>query len=437
MPNSDPLALDRWPDRPCLADGSSLLSRAEVAARCGPPSEGHGLPIVVRAAASIPSLLEILGAWRHGMAALLVAAREPLPERELFDAMVAIELARIPGVALRTSGSSGRPKFALLPWESLVANALASDRRTPFGAGHRWLLSLSPHHVGGLSILVRAVVGGGCVRVGRGPGGVADDLLADPAITHLSVVATQLRRLLDDVRVAERMPRLAAILVGGGPTPRAWRDEALGRGWPLRSTYGLTECASQVATSPAEPGDAAEDAGQPLDGVEVRVADDGEILVRGATLFAGYLEARAVRDPRRQDGFFGTGDLGRLDERGRLRVLGRKDAMFISGGENIQPEEIEAVLGEVRGVSVACVVPVEELEWGRRPIAFVAGHFTAEDLEARLAAALPRFKWPDRILAMPEEEAARAKPRRGHLASLVGTANVLWTRPGRASTAKG
>jgi O-succinylbenzoic acid--CoA ligase len=307
---------------------------------------------------------------------------------------------------------------------------LAANARTPFDPGDRWLLSLSPHHIGGLAIVVRAMVGGGTVRIGRGPGAIVEDLKRDASITHCSLVATQLRRALDDDECIERMTRLKAVLLGGGPAPASWRHEAVQRGIPLSATYGMTECASQVTTGLATEEDDADDAGTPLDGVEVRVAGDGEILVRGPSVFAGYFEGGVLRDARRSDGFFATGDRGRFDERGRLHVLGRKDAMFISGGENIHPEEIENALREVSGVNVVCVVAVDDATFQKRPVAFVAGDFDAGEFERALIARLPRFKWPDRIYAMPEEQAARAKAERGVLATLASseTARVLWEK---------
>lgn len=415
------------PDEPfVVGQGVRRTRRALLDAARG-VAESSG-PIVGRV--SEECVVRLLAAWFRTEIALVVDPREP-PERveELAGRLrraEALGLGGGPGVALSTSGSSGRPKLVVFGLESLVANAEASNRRIAFAPGDRWLLSLGLHHVGGLGILMRALVGGGTVVLGEGPGHVVGDLSTAPC-THCSVVATQLRRLLDEPDFMARPPASRAMFVGGGPTPASWRHEALRRGWPIVATYGLTECASQVATGRTSLDDDATATGPPLDGVEVMI-EEGEILVRGPIVGRGVVEeAGRFRDLVRSDGFLATGDVGRFDERDVLHVLGRRDGMFISGGENIHPEEIENALREVTGIRAARVVAVDDERWQRRPIAFVDGAFTRHDLESTLERLLPRFKWPDRIHAMPADEAARAKPRSEGLLSDPGA--VLWRRP--------
>jgi O-succinylbenzoic acid--CoA ligase len=449
-----------WPgahaSRPFLRTATQCWSHAEVAAQAQahlarvPAAER----VLIAGRGGMHLVPALLAAWAHGALVLLVDPRESAAEIERIaasaravvwhpepalrlsnapEAILRFDCAR-PAVALRTSGSTGTPKFAVHALRSLVANARAANARVGFGSDDGWLLSLAPHHVGGLSILVRAMLAGGCVVLGDGPGALAADLRAERAITHVSVVATQLRRLLDDPGLDRRVRSLRAILLGGGPTPAAWREEALDRGWPLFVTYGLTECASQVTTARASRSDesvkaddvvsASTDAGTPLDGVGVRIGGDGEIVVSGPTVFIGYLDAPPLAEPS-----FATGDLGVVDAHGRLHVTGRRDAMFITGGENVQPEEIENVLRSVPGIEAAAVIAVEDPVWQWRPIAFVAGRFERDALEAALAR-LPRFKWPDRMLEMPAGERERAKPRRSVLAASLD-APTLWTRDGR------
>ncbi len=449
--SSVPDALD-WPGphaaRPFLRTATQCWSHGEVAAQAR--AIAAGMPdaerVLIAGQDGIRLVPALIAAWARGALALLVDPREPVTELERIAGAararlwhpgpplrltsaaatpLAFERSR-PAVAIRTSGSTGTPKFAVHALASLLANARAANGRVGFGADDGWLLSLAPHHIGGLSILVRAMVGGGCVILGDGPGAIAEDLRRERSITHLSVVATQLRRLLDDATLDRRVRSLRAILLGGGPTPAAWRQEALDRGWPLFVTYGLTECASQVTTARAErreppDSDASTDAGEPLDGVELRIAADGEIVVRGPTVFMGYLDERQTEDET-----FATGDVGFVDPLGRLHVTGRRDAMFITGGENVQPEEIENVLRSVPGIACAAVIAVPDPVWQWRPIAFVVGRFEHAALEAALAR-LPRFKWPDRILEMPASERERAKPRR-HVLAEARDAPTLWTR---------
>jgi O-succinylbenzoic acid--CoA ligase len=139
---------------------------------------------------------------------------------------------------------------------------------------------------------------------------------------------------------------------------------------------------------------------------EVSISEGGEILVRGETLFAGYVEGEEVHSPLDAGGWFHTRDLGELDEDGYLRVRGREDNMFISGGENVQPEEVEEALCRLDGVEEAVVVPLEDEEFGTRPVAFVrvagGGMPEPEALALALGASLERFKIPAAFYAWPD-----------------------------------
>ncbi|PSQ68322.1 MAG: o-succinylbenzoate--CoA ligase, partial [Bacteroidetes bacterium QH_1_64_81] len=170
------------------------------------------------------------------------------------------------------------------------------------------------------------------------------------------------------------------------------------------TSYGSTEMASQVTTTP--PGAPLADlrtAGRCLPHRRLRIDDDGEILVAGPTLCRGIDEGEQVRDPR-VNGWFPTGDLGHLDAQGRLHVQGRVDRQFVSGGENIRPEEIEAALERIDGIERAVVVPVPDEEYGRRPVAFVrsTAGTVPDDWRASLATVLPRFKLPDAVHRLPD-----------------------------------
>ena len=137
---------------------------------------------------------------------------------------------------------------------------------------------------------------------------------------------------------------------------------------------------------------------------EVSISESGEILVRGETLFVGYVEGEELDRPLDEEGWFHTGDLGELDEDGYLRVGGRMDYLFISGGENVQPEEIEETLCRLEGVDEAVVVPVPDEEFGARPVAFVrATGRVSEELAQELEPVLPRFKIPISFHPWPEE----------------------------------
>jgi o-succinylbenzoate---CoA ligase len=304
-----------------------------------------------------------------------------------------------------TSGSTSTPKAVLHTFRDHYFSAVGSNRNIPFGSGDKWLLSLPLYHVGGLAIIFRSLVNGGSVII---PG---DEMTLSESIarfqpTHVSLVATQLYRLRKENDAVNGLRKMKAILLGGSATPRNLIREAIHHRLPICTSYGSTEMASQITTT--KPGDDPErlfTSGRMLDHRQLKISNDGEILVKGDTLFRGYVNGNGVLLPLDSDGWFDTGDLGTLDGEGYLTVTGRKDNMFISGGENIQPEEIENALGEIEGVTETIVVSVENDEYGKRPVAFVEmeGGFPGEAFFREcLRGKIARFKIPDRFFPIPD-----------------------------------
>ncbi|MFP5371133.1 MAG: AMP-binding protein, partial [Actinomycetes bacterium] len=265
---------------------------------------------------------------------------------------------------------------------------------------------------GGLAILFRSVIAGVSVvlhevfdpaRVNRA--------IEEDRVTLVSVVANLLGRMLETRGDRAYPPTLRCVLLGGGPAPRPLLADCLRRGVPVAPTYGLTEAASQVTTLlPEDLPRHLGSAGKPLPPTEVRIERDGrpvppgevgEIAVRGPTVTPGYVGAEAEGDEIRPDGRLRTGDLGRLDGEGYLYVLDRRDDLIVSGGENVSPAEVEAVLLAHPAVEEAAVVGVPDERWGAVPVAFVrrrAGWVTTEhELLAFCAARLAAFKRPRRI----------------------------------------
>ncbi|MYE33501.1 MAG: AMP-binding protein [Gemmatimonadales bacterium] len=296
------------------------------------------------------------------------------------------------GVILPTSGTEGLPRFVAHEWRSLRANAIASNERLGFGAGDRWLATLAWAHIGGLAVPLRAAAAGATVAL-AGPRFDAASVaraLGELAVTHLSLVPAMLHGLL---AAGARPPgSLRAVLLGGAATPPDLAERALSAGWPIALTYGLTEAGSQVTTAtPAEVRAGDRSAGVPLTGVEVRIRPPGDagegpdvapaaghIEVRGDPLFRGY-----VGEPVRPTGeWFATGDLGSLDEKGRLEVTGRLRDRIVSGGANVDPAHVEAVLAAHPEVRETAVVGVPDPRWGQVVVAVVVGE--EPDLPARL-----------------------------------------------------
>lgn len=316
-------------------------------------------------------------------------------------------------IVLATSGSSGAPKGVRLSRASFVASAEAHAANLPFEPEDRWLLAIPFAHAGGLSIVTRCVALGSTFVLASAASD-ADALLGSierERITLLSVVPTQLARLL----AADRhgvLRRLRAILVGGAAFPAELRCEASKRGLATLATYGLTETASQIATEhPREAGRPdARDSGRPLGSVRLHLVDEdgrarapgevGRIVVQGPMLFSGY-----VGGPMRREGEpFDTGDLGLLDEEGRLVVVGRCDDTIITGGENVHPSELEASLQALPAVRDAVVFGVPDPVWGEVVAAAIVARSSSTLLAAlrRLNGGLAPFRRVRRVVFVEE-----------------------------------
>jgi O-succinylbenzoic acid--CoA ligase len=281
-----------------------------------------------------------------------------------------------PSLLLFTSGSTSLPKIAVLSLKNLLCNAHPAIRLLDLRPQDKYLLNLPLYHVGGISILIRSILSRAQL--------VLDE--RDPAITHMSAVPTQL------FRESPVYKNLRCLLIGGAPILSY--PEHL----PCYLSYGMTEMGSLIAASFRPP--APFHLGFPLEGRDVRLSN-GEIEVKGDCLFQGYWEAGQISKPFDPQGWFKTGDIGELSCEG-LRILGRKDWQFISGGENIQPEEIESALLSLQGVFEAAVVPQDDEEFGKRPCAFVRATGSAASLAALLLEHLPKFKIPIRFLFVDE-----------------------------------
>ena len=271
---------------------------------------------------------------------------------------------------IHTSASTGVAKAAVHSLENHWYSALGSNENIPYGHGDCWLLSLPLYHIGGYAILFRSLFTGGAVAVGRADDTVSHSMQKFP-VTHLSVVPTQLYRLLSDSKSTERLLRLKAVLLGGSPAPKSLIDDAIRKNIPLYLSYGSTEMSTQITTSPVPISCLTQNSGKLLPYREIKTAENGELLVKGPCLFQGYLRQGIIQPQTDSEGWFHTADIGYVDGDGTVTVLGRKDNMFISGGENIHPEEIEKALMLVDGIQSAVVVPVPDREYGERPAAFI------------------------------------------------------------------
>ena len=271
---------------------------------------------------------------------------------------------------IHTSASSGEAKAAVHSFANHWYSALGSNENIPFGTGDCWLLSLPLYHIGGYSLLFRSLITGGSLAIGK-PDESLGQSLRDFPLTHLSVVPTQLYRLLADKESTALLRTMKAVLLGGSSAPKSLIDEAVRQHIPLFLTYGSTEMSSQIATSPAPIQGIQENSGKLLPWREIMASTDGELLVKGSCLFQGYLRDGQIHPQTDNDGWFHTSDIGTVTDDGTVTVAGRKDNMFISGGENIHPEEIEKALMMIDGILEALVIPINDDEFGQRPVAFI------------------------------------------------------------------
>jgi O-succinylbenzoic acid--CoA ligase len=439
---------------PAVIDGSTTWTWAELDARADTVAAGlvaaglkPGARVALLARSSAPAIALLHGAGRVGVVVVplndrlapaeltafltdmdvshVVAADESLDVAQRLGRAVlplsALMSTQAPSAAagrvyvsaraviVATSGTTGRAKGAILTWRALAASAEAWNQFLPPATG--WLASLSIAHVGGIGIVWRAALSGVPVVIPSGSD-LAAQIAAKP-VSHVSLVAVQLARLLDATDNAPPPDALRAVLLGGGPIPPGLVLRALAAGWPVFPTYGMTETASGVtALAYSEAHDRPVSAGRPLPGAEIRISNPesdgiGEIEVRGASLFSGYVGAAggaaAAISPK---DWFRTGDLGSIDSAGYLTVSDRRLDLIISGGENVYPAEVEAVLLGHPAVADAGVVGRPNERWGSVPVAAIVLRpgATASDEEIRthVADRLARFKVPMAFVRVSE-----------------------------------
>jgi o-succinylbenzoate---CoA ligase len=363
------------PDRVAIEAPEGRLTYAELLARAHAGARGLDGVVPIEEPPGLEFAVRLHACLLAGAAAMPIDLRLGARER----AAVPAAGGPRPGVALivHTSGTTGAPRPVHLTLENIQANALGSAVALGLDPAERWLCPLPLAHVGGLMVLLRSAIYATTAVIG--PPDTRN-------VTLASMVPTMLARLLD----TPPGPRLRAVLLGGAPADRALLERARDAGWPVAPTYGLTQACSSVTIG--EVGDV-ETSGRALPGVNVTLAPDGEILVGGPTVAGG--------------GTLQTGDLGCLDDRGRLIVTGRKADTIVSGGENVAPAEVEAVLLEHPAVADAGVFARPHPEWGEAVTARVVLRAAASELELHEWARerLAGFKVPKTI------EVADALPR--------------------------
>jgi O-succinylbenzoic acid--CoA ligase len=289
-------------------------------------------------------------------------------------------------LVVETSGSTGVPKRVVLSRAAVLASVRATARR--LGGEGRWLLALPASYVAGAQVVCRSVTAGEPpLLLEDHPSLAAAVEAGGPA--YASLVPTQLHRMLDDPADLAALRTLRTVLLGGGPMDPRLRARAEGAGVTVVATYGSAETAGGCVYD-----------GVALDGVGLALERDGRLRISGPTLFEGYdgdpeLTARVLAD-----GWFRTEDAARIDDDGRLSVLGRLDDIVVSGGVNVPAPAVAARLRAHPGVREVEVLGVADEEWGSRLVAFVVGALSLEEARGWVASEHPRSWAPRQVVAL-------------------------------------
>lgn len=279
-------------------------------------------------------------------------------------------------LVMPTSGSTGQAKGVVHTHHSLAASAAATSARLGVSSSDHWLACLPLAHIGGFSVITKALHSAAGLTVHDGFDAGRVERAARDGATLVSLVPTALRRI---------DPTLFRVIVLGGSRPPADRPSN------AVTTYGMTETGSGIVYD-----------GRPLSGVEVRIAEDGEIVVRGPMLMRCY---RDGAEPFDRAGWFHTDDLGRWTEDGRLEVEGRRGDVIVTGGEKVWPDAVERVLATHPGVRDVAVAGTDDPEWGQRVVAWVvpadSGHPPSlESLRGLVREMLPATHAPKELVLL-------------------------------------
>jgi len=336
-------------------------------------------------------------AWSNGDAVLPIDQRlPPTGKKMLLDTMAPSEIidasftaSSLPNgrpmhdgdaLVIASSGSTGSPKGIIHTHSSLLAGAKASASRLQLGASDHWLVCIPVSHVGGFSVIARALLTGAALTLLPAFDVAAVQEAAKNGATHTSLVATALSRI--DTFLFK------SILLGGSSAPDNLPSNVI-------TTYGMTETGGGVVYN-----------GQPLDNVEIKIVD-GEIFLRCPMLMRAYRDDQTIST---EDGWYATGDIGEIEDNIKLSVRGRQTDLIITGGENVWPSVVENSLASHPIVNQVVVRGMPDTTWGQRIVAYVVLNDSAQTSEKKLLSdfrdhvkqSLPAFCAPQQIIVVAE-----------------------------------
>jgi o-succinylbenzoate---CoA ligase len=308
-----------------------------------------------------------------------------------------------------TSGTTGFPKGVQLTFGNHFWSATSSALNLGLHENDRWLATLPLFHVGGLSVLIKSLLYGMPVHLHESFS--TEDIhreIMEEGVTIVSVVTVMLERLSELLMEGKYPESFRCMLLGGGPAPKPLLEICKEKGIPVFQTYGMTETSSQIATlTPTDALRKLGSAGKALFPAQLKIMNEnkeakpnevGEIIVKGPMVTAGYYNREDANKSSITNEWLRTGDLAYVDEEGYLYVKDRRKDLIISGGENVYPAEIEAVLKGMESVLDAGVVGVKDDKWGQVPVAFLVLNqkesSSKEEIHAYLEERLAKYKIP-------------------------------------------
>ncbi len=299
-----------------------------------------------------------------------------------------------------TSGSTGEAKGVVHTFKSLLESVIATDSFSELSSNDRWLASLPFYHIGGFMILVRALITGSSVIFPdeQNYEGIKDTIgYFSP--THISLVPTMLQRMLNENQNFNKS--LKIIYLGGGPSSESVSIKSAELGLPVVKVYGSTEtCSMATALHPADLKTHPGSSGKVIGRNRIKIIDE-EIYVSSASLFKEYFNDRIATEEKVKDGWFRTGDYGRIDSGEYLFVESRREDIIITGGENVSALEVEEAIKQFAGIKDAFVFPLQDTVWGQIVCAaIVADNFMEEELKTFLRSKLGAFKIPKKFFVV-------------------------------------
>ncbi len=268
-------------------------------------------------------------------------------------------------VVIFTSGSAGKPKGVVHTFLSLINNIENGNVILKHQEKDKWLASLPFYHIGGFQIICRSLFFGCTLITSKS---IQTDELAESIIkfnpTHLSFVSTQLKRMIDEKKSPGNSLRVS--LIGGGYIDDELIIKAENLGWKPYRVYGSSETGSMItAISGNELMKKPFSSGKPFKDVQINISDFSELLIRSKCLFKYYLNDKKETAEKLVDGFFHSGDIGFTDDDGHLFIEARRNDLIITGGENVNPIEVERVILKINGIKEVCVFPQQNKIWGQ------------------------------------------------------------------------